>query len=245
MKFVAAIHGILTRRTDPAWPWLLQAHAVRGRLPMVVQAEHYWAGPFPRLNTWFVNPRLARAFAKRLALLGNDGGPDDVPVSVVGHSNGANIAVDLAWELRDRGQPVDELVLVAGAVECDVAESGLLELVDCGAVGRVVAYCSQHDKVVRPLELFRGGYGSLGACGLTLRGEPVGEHVDADDGGAADGGAFVTRWFPRYGHSDYFEDGRAGHTFGLLAEDLGLEGLAGPVPRRMRYRPDDFEMGCV
>ncbi len=65
---IAAIHGILTGQTNPAWPDKFSAW-MYGRDPEVhVTTRHYWAGPFPRWNCWIKDPWLARSLANELEL---------------------------------------------------------------------------------------------------------------------------------------------------------------------------------
>src|SRR5438128_4005701 len=65
---IAAIHGIMTRQTDPTWPDKLSAWMYERDREVHVTTRHYWAGPFPRWNCWVKDPYLARGLANELEL---------------------------------------------------------------------------------------------------------------------------------------------------------------------------------
>src|SRR5205807_10483264 len=65
---IAAIHGIMTRQTDPNWPDKLSAWMYERDREVHVTTRHYWAGPLPRWNCWVKDPHLARGLANELEL---------------------------------------------------------------------------------------------------------------------------------------------------------------------------------
>src|SRR5256885_2716882 len=65
---LAAIHGILTRQTDPSWPDKLDVWMLKRDPQIKVLKKEYVAGPFPRWNCWVKDPRLAQALANEIEL---------------------------------------------------------------------------------------------------------------------------------------------------------------------------------
>src|SRR2546425_3792626 len=133
---LAAIHGILTRQTDPSWPDKLDAW-MAGRDPQVkVLKKEYAAGPFPRWNCWVKDPLLARGLANELELFLSPSTLDtqhsSPSVWFVAHSNGAVIALLAARRLIARGHRIGGLILTGAACEADVEKNGGLE----GLAGR-------------------------------------------------------------------------------------------------------------
>lgn len=218
MIFLSAIHGINTKATDPSWPWRLQAHHVREGMSVVTQADHYRAYAMPWWNTHVINPKQGKAAARKLELL-KDVFPD-VPISMACHSNGVGVGVHAAKALIKLGYDVDTLVLIAGALDSDVVQSGLLPLVRKGNINRVVSYSSPKDRVIKPLRFWPGDYGDLGVAGFKRDGRKTGETLSSEDS-AYPGKGFFTRWFP-YSHSEYFHNGKARHTFNLIDRDMGI-----------------------
>jgi hypothetical protein len=173
MVLIAALHGILTRQTDPSWPdkfskWMYE------RDPQVhVATRHYWAGPFPRWNCWVKDPCLARGLANELELfLGEPSvrcqvsrvrcqpSEPDAPVSrntqhatrpslwLLAHSNGAVIALLAAKRLIARGHRIGGLILTGAACEADLDKNGVRAWCRTGALGAAIAYSSADDEVL-------------------------------------------------------------------------------------------------
>src|SRR2546427_7475580 len=103
---LAAIHGILTRQTDPSWPDKLDAWMAERDPQVKVLKKEYLAGPFPRWNCWVKDPLLARGLVNEIELfldpLRSDTGPvlrsrtaegghSTPSLWFVAHSNGAVI----------------------------------------------------------------------------------------------------------------------------------------------------------
>src|SRR5256885_14349964 len=73
---LAAIHGILTRQTDPSWPDKLDVWMLERDPQIKVLKKEYVAGPFPRWNCWVKDPLLARGLANEIELFLNSGGQE-------------------------------------------------------------------------------------------------------------------------------------------------------------------------
>ncbi len=227
---IVLIHGIRTRRTSPSWPkhftgWVAGLPQVR------TEAIYYEAGPLPIWNNVFKNPRLARELVSRIETqrLYQHG----QRIHLVAHSNGGVIALATMRRLAHLGIPVATCILTGAAVESDVEKSGLADLIGGGHLGRAIAYSSPDDGVIRrELEWIPGFYGSLGSKGFHRWGEPTGLRIEGYQpiGEAQEWGAekfrYITRWFPGFGHGDYFSDAERRHCFECLLEDCGI-----PDPR--------------
>jgi pimeloyl-ACP methyl ester carboxylesterase len=216
-----AIHGINTDLVDAAWPWRFAAYVDRCKLDAHVETEHYKAGPHPRLNTYLVNPRVAKALANRVLLRREILGA--APVHLIAHSNGADVAVRVAERLAKAKVRVETLILIGAAIHSDIEKSGLRSLSDHGFLGKAVAYYSPIDPVIRYLQTFPGAYGSLGARGFEHPAKQrVGFHVDGytDAPPFAD---FVSRRFENFGHSEYFSPAWRDATFATALSDMGYD----------------------
>lgn len=128
--------------------------------------------------------------------------------------------------LAKAGIVTDTLVMVASALHSDIAKSGIQRLVNDGKLQKVVVYCSPDDRVIRNLQKLPGAYGSLGARGLQLAGEPVGTIVTGYEA-APPFANYVTRWFGGFGHSDWFNDAWIEATFSTALGDMGFDE---PIP---------------
>ncbi len=259
-KHVTLIHGILTRLSRPDWTEDFQAYCARHGLAVTWKAEHYFAPPFPTLTTGLINPYMAKGLARRITLVNQSARQnpvdfDGLPICLVGHSNGADIAIRTCWELARLGQKVETLILIAGAVQHDIHESGLAELIDEGHVGRVFAYWNAADIVVKPLELpflkrFMASWGALGARGLASGISPTGQHLRLDERLESSEVLSETQYFNRnfegYGHNGYFAEGNISRTFSALVQDLGLQSIhpiPAPAPKPVAVDEDDFPPG--
>lgn len=216
-----AIHGINTDLAEAAWPWRFAAYVDRCRLDAHVETEHYKAGPHPRLNTWVINPRIAKALANRVLMRREILGPS--PVHIMAHSNGGVVAIEVAKRLAKAGVRIETLVLIAAAAHSRIEKSGLKALSDTGMLGKAVAYYSPADPVIRHLQTFPGAYGSLGARGFQDKeGRRVGFQVDGY-GDAPPFADFVSRLFAGFRHSEYFSPAWAEATYASALQDMGFD----------------------
>ena len=229
MTRILAIHGILTATTSVSWPATFAAY-MEAQYPVDVEAHYYEATPISPWNVLVKNPRIAKGIAARLAVeIG--GSMDDI--YIVAHSNGTHIGLLVAKYLaRDHGLRVKVMVLIGSVLHSDVDRSGLAALITDGWVGRAVAYVSRNDHAVRRLQSFPGFYGSLGARGFECDGQPIGLRIlgsqpFSDDDFRSRKYRYITRSYPAYGHSDYFEDPSRLDTYACVARDFGIGGGEG------------------
>jgi hypothetical protein len=157
---IVAIHGILTGQTHASWPDKLDGWLFRRDPQVKVLKKEYAAGPFPRLNCWLKNPRLAEAAAEEILLLlgspadpsmapiGNNHGQSFPPIWLIAHSNGAHIALLLTNKLIARGCWIGGLILTGAACEADIARNGILARLRSGQIGMAIACCSAEDHVL-------------------------------------------------------------------------------------------------
>lgn len=128
MVLLVAIHGILTSQTDASWVDRLDAWALDHAPDIRVHPEEYSAGPFPRFNTWFKDPALARGLAYEIDLCYQE--VPDLRLWFVAHSNGCIIAIKTLQILTHHmGHAVEGAILVGGACDSDVNRSGVFDLV--------------------------------------------------------------------------------------------------------------------
>jgi len=157
---VIAIHGILTGQTEPSWPDKLDAWLFRRDPQIKVLKKEYTAGPFPRLNCWLKNPRLAEAVANEVLLLaatqleqspppgaGSPGQPFP-PIWLIAHSNGAHIALLITRKLIASGCWIGGIILTGAACEADVERNAVLPWLLANQLGVALAYCSAEDQVL-------------------------------------------------------------------------------------------------
>lgn len=217
---IIAIHGIRTRLTDPAWPWRFSGHCQRRGIAAHIETEHYKAGPYPRVNQLFVNPRVAKALATRIMLRREILGP--APIHIIAHSNGCPVAVNLAKRLAKSEIGVSTLILIGAAIHSDVKKSGLLELGRSGYIDKAVAYWSPDDGIIRPLQSLPGAYGSLGARGFEFGRDRFGYQANGYEPVPAFP-FYISRQFPGFGHSEYFSARWETATYDTALIDMGFD----------------------
>jgi len=213
------IHGINEGLTDPAWPWEFMAHSFSRDVFAIYQPEHYWASAMPIWNHFVTNPKYGEALAKRELLFQKK---DPSPIYIAAHSNGTNIAMHMIRRLAKEGYKIEKLLLFGSTIHADVEESGLADL----PVKQCIAYCSPRDVVAKYLEKIPKFYGSLGAQGFQRDGKATGLKIKEFSPIPSEWGnekqKFITRWFPDFGHSYYFDNKVSELTFDCMLNDLGL-----------------------
>jgi pimeloyl-ACP methyl ester carboxylesterase len=233
------IHGINTRKTPPAWPWVYRAWLTRNHPVVSATAQHYVAGPVPPWNIWVTNPREADTLAHYVRLVAPNATDEPAEAanfkhSIVAHSNGACIAVLLAQKLAAQGIRTHKLILVGAAIHSDVERSGLEDLLARGFLDQVICYCTPDDKVVRRLQLVPGFYGSLGSRGFERNGQPHGLRLQgyetpANSDFSYSKSKYITRWFPHWAHSQWWVVYNEEDTFRCISNDLRLP--PAPTPK--------------
>lgn len=197
---IAAVHGILTRNTIAQWPDHLRA----AFLDCAVVTREYWAWPFPRLNVFVKNPIHARALAADLELV-----LPTLPLHIVAHSNGCDVAVKTVQLLAAKGIRTETLILTGSVTDPDVHESGIWKLIASGMLGKAFAYISPTDGPLSVPSVLKWPYKDLGRVGWVRRGD---SYQDL---------RIRTRIFPG-GHSGYFLPEQRAETFRLMRADMGL-----------------------
>lgn len=223
-RIVVAYHGIFQDLTDPSWTAWFQAFLLGAATPPrpLYDSDHYWAGPIGVVN-WFRNRRHGKALARRLATI-REGVGADLRIDMVGHSNGTNILVEAAKELRrEYGIRTERMVLVGSAVRGDIGRNGLAELVDGGFLGRATCYISDKDGVIGTPGWLRWPYGDLGVTGWLVDGEPLPRTSPWAR-------FFWTRIFGGFRHNDYFEAPYRQRVFRAICEDLEIPLAAAEKP---------------
>jgi pimeloyl-ACP methyl ester carboxylesterase len=203
---VIAIHGILTRATDPSWPDHLRAWAVREYPAAIVLPSSYWAWPCAPLNVWALNHYRARVLlADLLPLLEIRGG---APISIVAHSNGADIALKLARLLWARRVPLRSLILTNAA--CPSAAAPIAARIATGHLRSAIAVCSRRDTLLRSALVWP--WGRLGYTGWTGPGSGT-LHTYRRG---------IRNYWSTVGHGALWSPPQREHTFALLANWLAL-----------------------
>lgn len=217
---LVAVHGIRTSQADPSWPDELDAWMFERDEGVKVLKKEYYAGAFPRFNTFFRDPKIARGLASEIAAFMVLDNPPDV--WLVCHSNGVVIGLKtIAMLLRD-GFDVNGAILVGGAWPSDVRKNKVLSMTTekfwRGSLLQAVAFSNQGDDTVphaaspgdslmREIKLWlwrrlAWPYGGMGHDGLMLKGKPYSDSK------------ITNLTFPKsYAHSGYWSEEHRVNTF--------------------------------
>jgi hypothetical protein len=238
---VIAIHGIMTRQSDPSWPDKLDAYLALTAPDLKVLKKKYRAGPFRFWNCWLKDPWLARSLAKEVALFlppppvlpalqhsstpslplspplqhSTTPLPPSPPIWFVAHSNGAVIALLTAKRLIAAGYPIGGLILSGAACEADLEKNHLMEWYCESKLGAAIAYSSPDDHLLGLPARLLWPYGSLGRTGWLWDGEPF---ANLDGLTAAKHRIFTLSF--RGGHSTYFSPQNINYTFHLIRNQI-------------------------
>ncbi|MDE2104871.1 MAG: hypothetical protein KGL39_46975 [Patescibacteria group bacterium] len=205
------VHGI--NATNNGWVGDF-CQFIKKQWPEAVIIEpDYFATALPIFNNWFLDPHVSKCLFQKI--LFNAG---TLPIFFVAHSNGAVITLRTAQLLIAKGKTVAGMVLIAGAIDPDIAETQLLHNVTAKQLGFAAAYCSADDDVLgaphwlpkwlqTPYEYVKWPYGSLGHTGWQ-----VGAHE-------YNGPGFITRWRDG-GHGAWTDSDRQAVTFPQIVSDL-------------------------
>jgi len=215
-----AIHGILGGVTRRDALLDFSVHVKRLEIPAFVMRREYKAGPFPLVNRYWTNPRVAKGFAASAISIIEELG-NVHRIFAVTHSNGGNVGVMFMREMSAAGHRVNGCVMIASATHSDASKNGLLDLHMNHGLDRAVVYWSDQDRVIAPRQSYPGPYGSHGARGHEFGRSPYGQTVSGIERVEYQGG-FLSREFPGYGHSTYFDHDKKRATFDLILHDLGV-----------------------
>lgn len=221
-------HGILTGKSSPTWPtfgagWFADLH------PGVetVNSE-YFALPLPRMEM-LRNRRRSRELAGDMSVMRSAMRLvyDDVPVSIVSHSNGAVLALRVARELIGEGVAIRSLVLIAPALRTVEASREIGAWLARGMLDYALLVRPTRDRLIGAIgaswrtKLYAWPWGSLGADGWDL--EAAGcvfpnppETLDLPDMGHSDP---VAPW-----HREWLYES-------VIAPALGLAPWLEPAPK--------------
>lgn len=218
---ICAIHGINSSNhssfVDPFTQYCSVADP-----DLIVISHEYLEGPLPLWNNWVENEKVAKeVFDKIQATKGH------LPIFLVAHSNGTVIALLVAKMLVAIGEFVSGMILIAGAIEPNIEQNGVLDMFQVQKLGFSIAYCSQFDEVVRGdprvdkpwylklKDMIWGAlmwpYGSLGVTGWLFKNETM----TASD--------IITRWY-KCSHTGYFEGDLCNVIFQQILIDIRYVG---------------------
>ena len=213
-QLIVAIPGIRTPQTASAWQEHFSAYIDEreddGGPRIYTLEKQYWAGTFPIINHFVINPFLARTLAKEI--VSNYLKPEfawkvEAPdVSFIVHSNGADVAIQTIELLAKWGHGTRAAVFIAGAVNPDARANGINKLVADGMLGAVFAYSSESDQVLGKIPaLLLWPYGRAGCEGFT--------HVE-------NAARVRMRWFEDFDHGTYFWPDHEQQTFAQAIADI-------------------------
>lgn len=212
MRLLVAYHGIRTGLTNPNWTYRLQDWLIRNavRAPVMI-TDHYKARPLPWVN-WFKNRAHGKALANRVEMLAKR--QDKwLPIDMVAHSNGCNIVLNALERLADRGVIVNRVIFIAGAIDNNPLQNGLMDLAIGGYLSRAEAWWSRSDKIIGMPSVVKWPYGDLGHTGwVNDAGNPLPAAHPVFPG--------VER--PGYGHCGWFAPEHIESTFEEIATALSI-----------------------
>jgi hypothetical protein len=162
-------HGIRTRRSDGATiAERFQAYVTEAPDDVQVLADHYPAGPFPRINLVFgKNQALAEARARTITHWHLT--HPNASLVLIGHSNGCDVARRTAIILEELQIPVALMIFVAAPLKPSLDACGLTPVLAAGA--RISNWVMELDEVLPPKGSFLRGllswpYGNAGKYGF-------------------------------------------------------------------------------
>jgi hypothetical protein len=172
IDIIVGIHGIFGGVTRRMWLVDFARHLAWAQIERESQGarllmREYKAGPFPLWNRLVKNPMVARSYVRdilrELDAWRSKG--REPRLHFLTHSNGACIAAMTMDMLAAEGVRTESALMIAAALDSRPERSGLLELHQSGFLGRAIAWWSEADRIIAPLQRRPGPYGSLGARG--------------------------------------------------------------------------------
>jgi hypothetical protein len=217
LPIIIPINGILTGQVAVSWVDEFFTWCDRERVPALVLKREYFAHAVPALNRFWFNYKQAQAVVNEVALLCRE---ENRELHFVAHSNGTDIAVKAIRKLAAQDIPTTSLIVCGSVLQPDLKKNGLLELLEREDLTRAYCYCSSSDRALRFGRW--SAYSEAGRKGFRLDGESV-NNIPALNGSSENAPLLcLNRWFPGYGHGDYFAPQHREHTFQLFRKDMGL-----------------------
>lgn len=199
---VGLFHGILTGSSSPTWPtfgtgWFGE------RFPRVATVcSAYFALPLPRIEA-LRNRGRSRALIREILVECGCQGPA-TPISLVSHSNGAVLALQVARELIARGIPIRAMVLIAPALRTGPASREIAGWLGSGMLDYALLVRPTRDLLIKTIganwrtKLFSWPWGSLGSDGWDVEATQdvfpnIPETIDLPDMGHSDPVSYTHR----------------------------------------------------
>lgn len=195
-------HGILTGQSSPTWPTFGTGYlGVLHPQVKTINAKYY-ALPLPRIEA-LRNRRRAKALADEIWDVWCDGFDEvdadtRIPISIVAHSNGGVLALQVARLLIGWGLPMRSLILIAPALRTGPASKEIAEWIERGMLESALLIRPTRDILIGGIgtnwktKLFSWPWGSLGSDGWLL------DAITSPEAGAQ----MTTLDLPDMGHSD-------------------------------------------
>jgi pimeloyl-ACP methyl ester carboxylesterase len=172
---VGLFHGILTGKSDGTWPRDFTRFFAE-LFPQVLTVEsEYFALPLPRIEALRNRGRSRELRADIVDLIAAACQEFQAPpVSIVSHSNGAVLALQVARSLIEAGIPVRSMVLIAPALRTGPATREIAEWIERGMLDYALLVRPTRDKLIGAIganwrtRLYAWPWGSLGHDGWSM-----------------------------------------------------------------------------
>lgn len=165
---VGQFHGILTRQSSPTWPVFGTGFFESTHPRVATVNSSYFALPLPRIEA-LRNPRRSRELAREIRAASTRLG--DAPISIVSHSNGAVLALQVARALIERGIAIRSLVLIAPALRTRSASREIADWLARGMLDYALLVRPTRDLLISGIganwrtKIYAWPWGSLGSDG--------------------------------------------------------------------------------
>jgi hypothetical protein len=197
---VGQFHGILTGQSSPTWPTFGTGFFEEMFPEVETVNSKYFALPLPRIEA-LRNTRRSRELAMEMECIHSAMRleHDSPPVSIVSHSNGAVLSLQVARTLIARGVPIRALVMIAPALRTGSASREIAGWLDRGMLDYALLVRPTRDIVIGGIaanwrtKLYAWPWGSLGHDGWSVDVEGYGPWVT---------GGMQTIDLPDMGHSE-------------------------------------------
>jgi hypothetical protein len=175
---VGQFHGILTGRSDRTWPnygTSFFAHYYPGVRTL---NSEYFALPLPRIEALRNRGRSRRLAAELIDLwctVESEVEPGTkIPISLVSHSNGAVLTMQVAREIIAAGMPIEAIVMMAPALRTTAASREIADWLTRGMLDYALLVQPTRDVLISTIgrnwrtKLYAWPWGSLGSDGWDI-----------------------------------------------------------------------------